>query len=134
MRWLVLLVLCGSLFAACAFAQAAEAQQSIDAACVMPAPEGASPTYPVRLEIRGDDARALGSGVVTVSRADGSGPVSVDCAKPRVIMRLAPGSYMATVDAAASRTRVLRFRVLASQGARTLVLRFAPSAAELTAR
>jgi hypothetical protein len=134
MRRPLFLLLCSSPLAVCAIAPAAKAQPSVDAACVMPAPEGALSTYPVRLEIRGGDARALGSGVVTVSHLDGRSPISVDCAKPRVIMRLAPGSYMATVDAAAGRTRTLRFRVLPSQGARTLVLRFPSAVAELTAR
>lgn len=109
--------------------------QDVAAACVMPAAPGApSATHPVRLEIHGDDARGVGSGVVTVTRADGTGAVSVDCAKPRVLMRLAPGSYVATVDMTAGPTKTLKFRVLPSQGARTLALRFAPSAPELTAR
>jgi hypothetical protein len=109
--------------------------QDVDAACVMPAAPGVrSHTHPVRLDIRGDDARAVGSGVVTLSRSDGTGAISVDCAKPRVLMRLAPGSYIATVNMTAGPTRTLRFRVSASQGERTLTLRFPPSVPALTAR
>jgi hypothetical protein len=118
---------CGVL-ARCAFPPAAEAKnnQSAYAACLMPAvPGGGSPTYPVRLEIRG---------VVTVSRPDGSGLASVECSKPRVILHLAPGSYLATVDAAAGPTRTLRFRVRPSRNARTLVLHFHPSTPLLTAQ
>jgi hypothetical protein len=132
-RW-VFLMLFGSAFCLLAFAAKAQVDQGVDAACVMPPiPESQSATYPVRLEIRGDDAKALGSGVVTVSHSDGRGLISVDCAKPRVIMRLAPGSYIATVDPAAGPTRTLRFQVLPSQGTRTLTLHFPPLAPALTA-
>ena len=135
MARLAFLALFGGVIATCAFPFPAKAQnnQSVDAACVMPvAPEGLSRTYPVRLEIRGDDAGALGSGVVTISHSDGRGVTSVDCSKPSVMMRLVPGSYIATVDAAAAPTRTLRFRVLPSQPAKTLVLRFSPSKPALT--
>lgn len=107
----------------------------VDAACVVPAPLGNRlGTHLVRLQIRGADAHALGSGVVTISRSDGTGAVSVDCAKPQVLMRLAPGSYIATVDAAASSTKTLRFRVAAAQGSRTITLHFPLAAPDLMAR
>ena len=128
------------LILTCAFALippcVAQAQhRDVDAACVMPAPpRKQSATFPVRLDIHGDDARAVGSGVVTLSHADGTGTVTLDCAKPRVLMRLAPGSYVATVDMTAGPTRTLQFRVSASQGTKTLMLRFPPSVPELTAR
>ena len=134
MNRLLLWALAGG-FMACVFASAVDAKDDpdVNAACVMPAPlDRQSPTYPVRLTIRGDDAKMLGSGVVTVSRLDGSGVVSVDCAKPQVVMRLSPGSYIATVDAAGGPTRNIRFRVVPSQRAKILALRIPPSRPELT--
>ena len=128
--------LAGSLFGAILFSQPAIAQSpDVDAACVMPAPPGnQSSNHLVRLRIHGDDARALGTGVVTISRSDGTGTVSIDCEKPQILMRLSPGSYIATVDAPASSTRTLRFRVSSSQGARVLSLHFPPAVPALTAR
>lgn len=109
--------------------------RDVDAACVMPvAPGSQTATYRVQLEMRGDDSRALGSGVVNVSHLDGTGMTTVDCSKPRVLMRLAPGSYIATVDAPAGPTKTLKFRVRPSQGTRTLILRFPPGVPELTDR
>jgi hypothetical protein len=90
--------------------------------------------YPVRLQILGDDAKGLGSGVVTVSHPDGSDPLSVDCAKPDVTVLLPAGAYVATVDAAAGPAKNLNFRVQPSREQRTLALRLSPSVPALTDR
>jgi hypothetical protein len=106
---------------------------SLAAACSVPAVHGGNQRYAVELELFGDDAGALGSGVVTVSRTDGTGTVTVDCDKPRVLMRLQPGDYDATLDMAAGPTRNIRFHVPGSAGT-IVTARFAPVQAELNAR
>ena len=112
----------------------ANASPDVNAACLVPASETRSVTYPVRLKILGDDAKGLGSGVVTVSHQDGSDAFSVDCAKPQVIMRLPAGSYIVTVDAAGAPARNLRFRVVPSHSPKTLAMRFPSSSPALAAR
>lgn len=107
---------------------------AISAGCVMPPSLEDQATYPVQLDIHGDASSGLGSGVVTITHSDGADPMSVDCAKARILMRLAPGSYIATVDPAAGPTRSLRFQVSPSRGTKDLALQIPPSTPELTAR
>lgn len=99
--------------------------------CTLSSPFGTGQKHAVRLWIRGDDARSLGSGVVTVSRADGSMSASIDCAGPSVLMRLPPGRYIATIDAAAGPTRNVSFSVGHSVSPRTIDVRLPPGTALL---
>jgi len=113
----------------------AKTSPNVDSACVVRAAgESQSITYPVQLQIMGDDAKGLGSGVVTISHPDGSGPISIDCAKPEVIVRLLPGDYIATVDAAGGPATNLKFRVLPSEVPKILALRLPQSRPYLTIR
>jgi hypothetical protein len=104
------------------------------ASCTLPATFGRGRKHTVRLWIRGDDARMLGSGVVTVSRADRSLTASIDCAGPVVLMHLPAGRYSATIDAAAGPSRDVAFSVTQSSPPHTIDIRLRSGTPLLTAK
>lgn len=106
---------------------AAVPYQPRTAACILPATLGSGLRYPVRLRITGDNSRTLGSGVVTISRADGSRMASIDCARPLIFMQLPAGKYVATIDAAAGPSPDISFSVTRSASGRTIDVHLRPS-------
>jgi len=129
------ILLCSFLAGATSLTADAKVRPSEDTACVVRAAgTSQSITYPVQLQIMGDDAKGLGSGVVTISHPDGSEPISIDCAKPEVMVRLPSGDYIATVDAAGGSARNLSFQVLPSDAPKMLALRLPQSKPSLTVR
>lgn len=103
-------------------ANSAMARPSIDGACTIRQLRPGNDTLPVRLLIQGDDAHALGTGVVTVSHQDGRDPITVDCSKPHLLLHLRPGNYIASVDMAAGPTREVRFTVARAHKVKTIDL------------
>jgi hypothetical protein len=128
-----------SLAIICLFSYRCQAETSSNrqpeiSSCILRAAFGPGQRHTVRLWITGDDSRALGSGVVTVTRANGSQPASIDCARPVVLMRLPAGRYIATIDAAAGPPRNVQFSVTRSFAPRTIDVRLRPEVPLLTAK
>jgi hypothetical protein len=100
---------------------------SIDVACTDTGLTNRAPlaeaSYPARMEFVGGYGQPMGSGIITVSHADGRDAATVSCASPRILMRLPAGRYMATADMADGPTRTVDFQIR-PHGRKTFVIRF----------